>query len=66
MDENNQAQTPEVNSGTQTEQTPPENGGNTGNSAPEKTEKSFTQEEVNKLISERINAEKKRWEKSRC
>lgn len=69
MNENNQAQTPEVNSGTQAEQTPPENGGNTNGSAPEKaeaagkTEKSFTQEEVNKLISERINAEKKRWEK---
>lgn len=68
MDENNQAQTLEVNSGTQAEQTPPENGGN-ADSAPEKaeaapkTEKSFTQEEVNKLISDRINAEKKRWEK---
>lgn len=69
MDENTQAQTPKVNSGTQAEQTPPENGGNTNGSASEKaeaacrTEKSFTQEEVNKLISERINAEKKRWEK---
>ena len=68
MDENNQ-QSSEVNLGTQAEQTPPENGGNTNGSASEKaesacrTEKSFTQEEVNKLISERINAEKKRWEK---
>lgn len=69
MDENNQAQTLEETSGTQAEQTLSENGGNTNGSAPEKakaacrTEKSFTQEEVNKLISERINAEKKRWEK---
>ena len=69
MDETTQAQIPEVNSGTQSEQAPPDggsrpqNGGNTNGSAPEKAEKSFTQEEVNKLISERINAEKKRWEK---
>lgn len=68
MDKNDQTQTPEVNSGAQAEQTPPENVGN-ADSAPEKaeaapkTEKSFSQEEVNKLISERINAEKKRWEK---